>query len=97
MVNAAAAQQLGRQVALREDDIAACLDPVRNVAGRQSFGGPAPRLVTGRIGEQQAELAKQRSAIAATVQRVADAQDLLRQRVQTLISSESAVTSVLEA
>jgi argininosuccinate lyase len=97
MVNAAAVQQLGRQVALREDDIAACLDPVRNVAARQSFGGPAPSLVTGRIGEQQAVLAKQRSAIVATEQRVVDAQDLLRQRVQTLISSESAVTSVLEA
>lgn len=97
MVNAAAAQQLGRQVALREEDIGACLDPVSNVAARQSFGGPAPSLVAARIGQQQALLAKQRSAIAATVQRVADAQDLLRQRVQTLISSEPAVTCVRQA
>jgi len=67
------------------------------VAARQSFGGPAPSLVTARIGQQQALLAKQRSAIAATVRRVADAQDLLRQRVQTLISSEPAVTCVRQA
>ncbi|MNV69278.1 hypothetical protein D3C71_1621820 [compost metagenome] len=64
------------------------------MAARQSFGGPAPGLVLGHIDEQKALLAGKRGDVAKTVQRVADAQDLLRQRVQTLVSSESAVHSV---
>lgn len=94
MVNAVAAEQLGRQVSLQQADIGACLDPVRNVAARQSFGGPAPGLVINHIEEQRTRLARKRSIIAATAQRVANAQDLLRQRVHALVSSESAVPSV---
>jgi len=97
MINTAAAEQLGRPVALHEDDIAACLDPVRNVAARESLGGPAPRRVRAHIAEQKGLLDQYRGVIGAGVQRVADAQALLQRRVGKLVSSKPAERSVQEA
>ncbi|CAB3708989.1 argininosuccinate lyase [Achromobacter kerstersii] len=97
MINTAAAEQLGRPVALHEDDIAACLDPVRNVAARESLGGPAPGRVRAHIAEQKGLLDQYRGIIGAGVQRVANAQALLQRRVGKLVSSKPAERSVQEA
>lgn len=94
MIQAAAAEQLGRPVALGEDDIAACLDPVRNVAARVSPGGPAPDGVRAHIQAQRRLLDRQRSVVAASVRRVTEAQALLQQRVNQLVSSETAERSI---
>ncbi|MES2186989.1 MAG: argininosuccinate lyase [Pseudomonadota bacterium] len=87
MVNSAASEQLGRPVALQQDDIAQCLDPVRNVAARQSRGGPAPHRVLAHIGEQRQLLEKKTATIDATVQRVGSARGLLQQGIRTLATS----------
>ncbi len=89
MIHDAAREQLGRAVTLGDDDIAACLDPVRNVAARVSPGGPAPAGVRAHIAAQRGELGRQRGEIAAVTQRVADGQAWLRQRVDQLVSSTS--------
>ncbi len=95
MINSVASQQLGRPVALQEDDIAECLDPVSNVAARRSYGGPAPHLVLGHIEEQKLALQKKIEAIDATVQRVSAARDTLQRRIRALILSEADSSSPL--
>lgn len=94
MIQAAAVQELGREILLEADDIEACLDPVRNVAARQSFGGPAPWLVREHIEEQRALLGKKGSVIDATVRRVGEAQELLQRRIRVLVSSDTGVPAV---
>lgn len=89
MIRAAAAGQLGRDIILQDDDVRNCLDPVSNVAARISQGGPAPDLVLAHIAEQLESLAAQRRVIDSTVQRAADAQTLLQQRIQALVASET--------
>jgi len=89
MIDAAAAQQLGRAVSLKAQDIAACLDPVRNVAARQSLGGPAPEGVRAHIDEQRARLNERRQLIDATRRRVGDAHDSLQQRIRELAALPS--------
>jgi argininosuccinate lyase len=89
MINSAATQQLGRQVLLQDGDVSECLDPVRNVAARQSYGGPAPHLVLEHIDEQRLSLSKKRAVIDATVERVGDARDLLQRRIRALVASEA--------
>ena len=89
MINAVATQQLGRQVFLQIDDISECLDPVRNVAARQSYGGPAPDRVLEHIDEQRLLLGSKRAVLDATVQRVSDARDLLQRHVRALVSSQA--------
>lgn len=93
MISAAAVEELGREILLDAEDIAACLDPVRNVAARQSLGGPAPRLVLKHIEEQRALLGRQRDLIDATVARAADARESLQRRSQLLVSSDTGVPS----
>ncbi|MNT93012.1 hypothetical protein D3C72_2343890 [compost metagenome] len=78
---------------LDAEDIGACLDPVRNVAERQSLGGPAPRLVRKHIEEQRALLGRQRDLIDATVTRAADARQALQRRSQLLVLSDTGVPS----
>lgn len=94
MIRAAAVQELGREIQLQENDIEACLDPVRNVAARLSQGGPAPSLVLRHIGEQKVLLGKRSRVIAATAKRLGDARELLQQRVQALASSETGAPAV---
>ena len=84
MINSVATQQLGRKVDLQEADIGECLDPVRNVAARQSYGGPAPRIVLEHLEEQRLSLKKKKEVIHATVQRVSAARDLLQRRIREL-------------
>ena len=93
MITSAAAEQLGRPVTLDEADIAACLDPVRNVAARQSLGGPAPQLVRVHIGEQHARLALQQAAIDTAQQRAADARDALQRQAAELAGSQAGVAA----
>lgn len=90
MITSAAAEQLGRPVTLDEADIAACLDPVRNVAARQSLGGPAPQSVRARLAEQRARLALQQAAIDTAQQRAADAQGVLQRQAAALAAAETA-------
>jgi len=87
LIRSAAAAQLGRSVQLDEDDIAQCLDPARNVAARQSEGGPAPQSVLAHIGQQRSLLDRQQEVIDATVRRVGDAREQLQQRIRELIAS----------
>lgn len=89
MIDAAALEQVGRRASLSEDDIGECLDPIRNVAARRSFGAPAPDGVLQRIGEQRLSLKKRADAIDAVGHRLAEAQTLLEQRTRALVSSES--------
>ncbi|MCD0503869.1 argininosuccinate lyase [Bordetella petrii] len=96
MIQAAAVRQLGRQVALDADGIAACLDPVRNVAARQSQGGPAPQLVLRRIDEQGLLLGRKKETIDAVVQRVDDAREALQSRIQALVSSHAGMSAFQE-
>jgi argininosuccinate lyase len=91
MVNAAASQQLGRKVSLDEDEVRACMDPVRNVAARRSYGGPAPELVLARIEVQKARLLEQRQVFEATSKRLSDAGNLLKTRVEALVSNRDRV------
>ena len=90
MINSAATQQLGRPVALQEDDIGECLDPVSNVAARQSYGGPAPLRVLEHLHEQRLSIGKKREVIDATVRRVSEARALLQRRMRALVASEEA-------
>ena len=87
MVAEAAQAQLGRSILLDAADIAACLDPVRNVAARQSLGAPAPHLVLARIAEQRLELQRQQEIVDATALRVRDASESLRRRVRALAAT----------
>ncbi|OZI26381.1 argininosuccinate lyase [Bordetella genomosp. 9] len=89
MIDAAAREQLGRPVSLREEDIRACLDPVRNVASRLSYGAPAPALVLRRIEEQSVSLAAQGEGFDATARRFGDARALLRERIGQLVSKDA--------
>ncbi|MNL31501.1 Argininosuccinate lyase 1 [compost metagenome] len=93
MISTAAQEQLGRPVALAADDIAACLDPVRNVAARVSLGGPAPQSVRLHLREQQTILDAHQAVIDAARQRAADASEMLRRRVNALVKQESGVAA----
>ncbi|MFM0737047.1 argininosuccinate lyase [Paraburkholderia xenovorans] len=88
MINAVASEQLKRAIDLNEDEVLECLDPVRNVAARRSYGGPAPSLVSARLEVQKAKLLKQRQVIAATSKRLRDAENLLKSRVESLVSAD---------
>lgn len=90
MITSAAAEQLGRPVTLDEADIAACLDPVRNVAARQSLGGPAPQSVRAHLAEQRARLALQQAAIDTAQRRAADARGALQRQAAALAAAETA-------
>ncbi|CAM3488737.1 Argininosuccinate lyase [Bordetella sputigena] len=87
MICAAAERQLGRSISLQEDAIRACLDPIRNVAARLSYGGPAPASVLRRIEAQSLSLAAQEQAMDAAVQGADTSRALLRERVRQLVSS----------
>nr|WP_302475148.1 hypothetical protein [Achromobacter xylosoxidans] len=89
MISAAAREQLGRPVALAADDVAACLDPVRNVAARLSLGGPAPQSVRTHLREQQTLLDLRQAAIDAARQRSAAAHAALQRRVAALVDTET--------
>ena len=84
LVKSAAADQLGREISIREDALQACLDPVKNVAARQTYGGPAAPTVLAHIEEQKAVLQRKREIIDATVQRVDKARGLLQRQIQNL-------------
>ncbi|MFM0337691.1 hypothetical protein [Paraburkholderia fungorum] len=88
MIDACASEQLGRDISLKEEEVRECLDPVRDVAARQSYGGPAPRLVLARIEVQEANLLKQRQAFEATSKCLSDAETLLNTRVEALVSRQ---------
>ncbi|WP_349606395.1 argininosuccinate lyase [Cupriavidus sp. DF5525] len=85
MIDAAAVDQVGREAALSRDDVAQCLDPVRNVSARQSYGAPAPQGVLARIDEQKASLKKKAETVDAANRRIRDAAKSLEQRTQALI------------
>ena len=89
MIATAAGEQLGRRIALHEDDLAGCLHPHRNVAARQSPGGPAPRRVLEHLGEQRARLDKQRTVIDRTARRIHDARESLQERIRALVAAEA--------
>ncbi|MGO4808349.1 argininosuccinate lyase [Cupriavidus sp. 2MCAB6] len=89
MIDAAALEQVGRRASLSEDDIGECLDPVRNVAARRSYGAPAPDGVLQHIGEQRRSLKAKTDAIDAVGHRLVEAQTLLERRTRTLVSPES--------
>ena len=89
MIETAATQQLGRAISLRAEDIAACLDPERNVAARRSLGGPAPDGVRAHIADQRLMLTERRQLIETTGQRVRDAQASLHQRIRGLAAFQS--------
>ena len=89
MINASASQQLGRAISLKEDDVRECMDPVRNVAARRSYGGPAPTLVLAGIEVQKARLLKQRQVLGTTSKRLSDAENLLKTRVEALVSNRA--------
>lgn len=93
MIAAAAEEQLGRPVALAADDIAACLDPVRNVAARLSLGGPAPQSVRTHLREQHAILDARQATIDAARQRAADARETLQGRVNALVHQENGMAT----
>ncbi|EHK67697.1 argininosuccinate lyase [Achromobacter arsenitoxydans] len=93
MISAAAQEQLGRPVALAADDIAACLDPVRNVAARLSLGGPAPQSVRAHLREQQSMLDARQAEIDTARQRAADASETLRRRVDALVNPETGMAA----
>lgn len=90
MINDAASTQLGRAISLSADAVDACMDPVRNVAARQSYGGPAPSLVLPRIDVQNARSGQLRHVLEAAAAYVDDAEALLTERVESLISSGDA-------
>ncbi|WZB76078.1 hypothetical protein WJ972_09470 [Achromobacter insuavis] len=93
MIAAAAEQQLGRPVALAADAIAACLDPVRNVAARLSPGGPAPQSVRAHLREQHAVLDARQASIDAARQRAADARETLQRRAHALVHQENGMAA----
>ncbi|HVR49993.1 MAG TPA: argininosuccinate lyase [Pseudorhodoferax sp.] len=86
-VNETASAQLGRPVAIAEQDLRACLDPARNVAARRAHGGPAPETVLAHIAEQHAQLACVHAAIDTTAQRVAQARARLHAGIRALAAS----------
>jgi argininosuccinate lyase len=87
MINSTASEQLGRQVSLQKSDLGECMDPVSNVAARRSHGGPSPQRVLEHIDEQRLSNNKKKAAIDAVIQRVTDARDVLRQKIDALILS----------
>lgn len=93
MIATAAQEQLGRPVALAADDIAACLDPERNVAARLSLGGPAPQSVRTHLREQHAILDARQATIDAARQRAADARETLQGRVNALVHQENGMAT----
>lgn len=95
MIRRAAVSQLGREVQLDPGEVAGCLDPVRNVAARQSYGAPAPRRVLAHITEQALCLRDKTEAIGATVQRVDHARGMLQQRIRELATSRADSTPSL--
>lgn len=96
MVNSTATEQLGRPMALQPADIGQCLDPVANVAARQSYGGPAPQQVLRHIEAQRLALGRQARSFDATTQRVRDARESLQRRAHALVAAgtESTTTTV---
>lgn len=87
MINAAASEQLGRPVVLQQTDVSQCLDPVSNVAARQSPGGPAPQQVVRHIEAQKLALGDKARRFDATAARVGAARDALQRRAQALAAS----------
>lgn len=89
MIASAAEQQLGRPILLQDDDIGSCLDPVRNVAARQSPGGPAPRRVLERIEAQAALLGQKKDVVGIAARQAIEARELLQTRIRALVSSDT--------
>lgn len=89
MITAAASEQLGRPVQLDDGDIAACLDPVTNVAARRSLGGPAPDGVLDRIAAQRRVLRQKAKEVEAIDRRIGEARELLQARTRAIASSET--------
>lgn len=87
-VNAVASNQLNRKIELAQQDIQACLDPERNVAARESYGGPSPLLVREHITQQKVLLDAKAAIFDMTLQRAEDARALLQNRVRKLIASQ---------
>ena len=87
IINTVASGQLNREIALSQEDIEACLDPVRNVASRESYGGPSPRLVRDHIARQKSMLDGKAAIFNTSLQRAKDAQVSLQNRVRKLVAS----------
>jgi len=84
MIDDATAEQVGRPAGLSAEDVAQCLDPIRNVNSRQSYGAPAPQGVRERLDVQRRALDTRTTALDATVTRIDDAAALLEQRTRNL-------------
>jgi argininosuccinate lyase len=83
-VKSAAADQLGRDISVREEALRACLDPVTNVAARTAYGGPAIPTVLAHIDEQKTALRQKVEVIEATVRRTDEARALLQRQMHIL-------------
>ncbi|WP_295857322.1 argininosuccinate lyase [uncultured Xylophilus sp.] len=70
MISSAAEAQIERPVLLREQAVSECLDPVRNVNARNSYGAPAPQLVRERAVHQRRHLEEKASVLEAAVNRI---------------------------
>lgn len=87
MIDDAATQELGRSVVLDADAVRECLDPVRNVDNRLSYGGPAPGRVSEQLKRQRTELATKSSKVEITIKRVETARIELQKQIHTLAAA----------
>ena len=84
VIDDAAFQQVGRKAGLPPPDVAACLDPQRNVSARQSLGGPAPQAVLAHIARRRAAVAQARQDFTAIQQRIDQADQALDRQARAL-------------
>jgi hypothetical protein len=63
----------GKPLNISATKLRAALDPARNLLGRSVQGGPAPDAMAALIARRRDKLARDREAITAISQRIADA------------------------
>ncbi|MFH1153206.1 MAG: argininosuccinate lyase [Pseudomonadota bacterium] len=77
MVNDAAEMVIGRSLNLDEQTLKKALDPVLNVAVRDTIGGPAPKEVLRMIKDRKRQLNKNKEQLEERKKRLKDASDKL--------------------
>lgn len=79
MINAASKQVIGRTLDMDEETVKKALDPVVNVAVRETIGGPAPKEVLRMIENRKEILAQKRDELEKRKEALKKADDALRE------------------
>ncbi len=78
---------LGCRITLPDDAIQRALDPATFVAARTTLGGSAPGATAAVLDTQAAQLADDRSWLDDEIRRLAQAESMLSQKVQSILSA----------